>query len=140
MVNSYSSCSPSFTPCQVIEGYSSWLENRVVSRFDAAIGESNYGQQAQVVTIMTELDKEKSIAKVRPTLCSRVLCSGRCLKAICPCYFFEWLVVLLARVVRREVKGHSLQLCWFFVSLMVLCRMMARVAPGQPWEQENTFA
>lgn len=50
---------------QVIEGYSSWLENRVVSRFDAAIAEGNYAQQAQVVAIMTELDKEKSIAKVR---------------------------------------------------------------------------
>lgn len=48
----------------MIEGYSSWLENRVVSRFDAAIAEGNYAQQAQVVAIMTELDKEKSIAKV----------------------------------------------------------------------------
>lgn len=48
---------------KVLEGYSSWLENRVVSRFDAAIVESNYPQQAQVVAIMTELDKEKSIAK-----------------------------------------------------------------------------
>lgn len=49
---------------QVLEGYSSWLENRVVSRFDAAIAEGNYAQQAQVVAIMTELDKERSIAKV----------------------------------------------------------------------------
>lgn len=48
----------------MLEGYSSWLENRVVSRFDAAIVEGNYPQQAQVVAIMTELDKEKSIAKV----------------------------------------------------------------------------
>lgn len=35
-----------------------------MSRFDAAIVEGNYPQQAQVVAIMTELDKEKSIAKV----------------------------------------------------------------------------
>jgi len=49
---------------QVLEAYSNWLENRVVSRFDAAIAEGNYQQQAQVVAIMTELDKEKSIAKV----------------------------------------------------------------------------
>lgn len=51
----------------MLEGYASWLENRVVSRFDAATVEGNYAQQAQVVAIMTELDKEKSIAKVRPT-------------------------------------------------------------------------
>lgn len=49
---------------QVLEAYCSWLENRVVSRFDTATAEGNYPQQAQVVAIMTELDKEKSIAKV----------------------------------------------------------------------------
>lgn len=54
-----------FVAVQVLEGYSSWLENRVVSRFDTAIVEGNYAQQAQVVAIMTELNKEKSIAKVR---------------------------------------------------------------------------
>lgn len=48
----------------MLEAYCSWLENRVVSRFDAATAEGNYPQQAQVVAIMTELDKEKSIAKV----------------------------------------------------------------------------
>jgi hypothetical protein len=53
---------------QVLEGYASWLENRVVSRFDAATVEGNYVQQAQVVAIMTELDKEKSIAKVGPAV------------------------------------------------------------------------
>lgn len=35
-----------------------------MSRFDAAVADSNYQAQAQVVAIMTELDKEKSIAKV----------------------------------------------------------------------------
>jgi hypothetical protein len=67
---------------QVLEGYASWLENRVVSRFDAATVEGNYAQQAQVVAIMTELDKEKSIAKVRPA----VLCPGsvRTLAVACP--------------------------------------------------------
>lgn len=54
--------------CQVLEAYSNWLENRVVSRFDTAIAEGNYQQQAQVVAIMTELDKEKSIAKVMEML------------------------------------------------------------------------
>jgi hypothetical protein len=53
----------------VLEAYCSWLENRVVSRFDTATAEGNYPQQAQVVAIMTELDKEKSIAKVW-TACS----------------------------------------------------------------------
>lgn len=37
----------------------------MVARFDTAIAEGNYPQQAQVVAIMTELDKEKSIAKVK---------------------------------------------------------------------------
>jgi hypothetical protein len=49
---------------QVLESYCSWLENRVVSRFDAAVNEDNLQAQAQVVGIMTQLEKERSIAQV----------------------------------------------------------------------------
>lgn len=47
-----------------------------MSRFDAAIVEGNHPQQAQVVAIMTELDKEKSITKV-PHMRS-LACNARC--------------------------------------------------------------
>jgi hypothetical protein len=49
---------------QVLEAYCNWLENRVVARFDAAVAEGNLKLQAQSVSIMIELDKERSIAQV----------------------------------------------------------------------------
>jgi NifU-like protein involved in Fe-S cluster formation len=48
----------------VLEAYCNWLENRVVARFDAAVAEANLRLQAQSVSIMIELDKERSIAQV----------------------------------------------------------------------------
>jgi hypothetical protein len=48
----------------VLEAYCNWLENRVVARFDAAVAEGNLRLQAQSVSIMIELDKERSIAQV----------------------------------------------------------------------------
>lgn len=49
-----------------------------MSRFDAAIVEGNYPQQAQVVAIMTELDKEKSIAKVLDTSTALSVSNAMC--------------------------------------------------------------
>lgn len=95
----------------MIEGYSSWLENRVVSRFDAAIAEGNYAQQAQVVAIMTELDKEKSIAKV----CHIPACAWAVFRIRAPALVMlspgmvspqTWSAVLLgSRAVRRVVDN-----------------------------------
>jgi hypothetical protein len=53
----------------VLQAYASWLENRVVARFDAAVSDGNLEQQAQVVAVMTQLDKERSIAQVCFALC-----------------------------------------------------------------------
>lgn len=49
---------------QVLESYCNWLENRVVSVFDAAVAAGELGVQAQCVAIMIELDQERSIVQV----------------------------------------------------------------------------
>jgi hypothetical protein len=63
---------------QVLEAYCNWLENRVVARFDAAVAEGNLRLQAQSVSIMIELDKERSIAQVRTSTRVVPACSVPC--------------------------------------------------------------
>lgn len=49
---------------QVLETYCNWLENRVVSRFDQAVAEANAPVLAECVRIMSEFDRQKTIAQV----------------------------------------------------------------------------
>lgn len=48
----------------MLESYCNWLENRVISWFDAAVAENNLVLQGQCAAIMRQLDKEKSITQV----------------------------------------------------------------------------
>eukprot|EP00877_Chromochloris_zofingiensis_P003097 jgi/Chrzof1/12789/Cz07g07190.t1 len=49
--------------CKVLETYCNWLENRVVSRFDQAVAEANAPVLAECVRIMSEFDRQKTIAQ-----------------------------------------------------------------------------